>query len=149
MSEHNETAMTKECFTCNETDTAEQAAKLMSQHNIGFIPVVDSQRHVKGVVTDRDLTLRVIGARKNGETQLKSIMSTNPLLTVRPEDTLESTEQRMIEHHAGRALVTDREGRLLGVISRSNIANHESKTRTGEVLGALTRGHRSPAGSAQ
>jgi CBS domain-containing protein len=148
MSENSESAMTRECFTCTESETVQQAAQLMSQHNVGFIPVVDSQRHVKGVVTDRDLTLRVLSKGKGGDTLLKSVMSTNPLVTVRPEDSLQTAEERMIKNGSGRALVTDQQGRLMGVISRSNIASHESTQRTGEVLGALTRGRRQSARSA-
>lgn len=149
MSENSGSAMTRECYTCTESQTVQQAAQLMSQHNVGFIPVVDSQQHVKGVVTDRDLTLRVLSQGKGGDTPIKSVMSTNPLVTVRPEDSLGTAEERMIKHGAGRALVTDQQGRLMGVISRSNIASHESAQRTGEVLGSLTRGHRAKSGLAR
>ena len=105
MSERNENVMTRECHTCTETETAQQAAQLMSQHNIGFVPIVDGKKHVKGVVTDRDLALRVVSKGKQGSTSLKSIMSGSPLVTVRPDETLEATEQRMMESSIGRALL--------------------------------------------
>lgn len=149
MPERSEQAMTRQCFTCTETDSVQHAAQLMSKHNIGFLPVVNSTHHVKGVVTDRDLALRVLSKGKNGDTPLKSVMTSSQLVSVGPEETLQTAEERMIKHGTGRALVTDKEGRLLGVISRSNIANHESSQRTGEVLGALTRGHRQAAQSAR
>jgi CBS domain-containing protein len=148
MSERNESVMTRKCHTCTETETAQQAAQLMSKHNIGFIPILDNKKHVKGVITDRDLALRVVSEGKQGSTPLKSIMSTDPLVSVRPDETLEATEQRMMERGIGRALVTDKDGTLLGVITRSNIASHENSQRTGAVLGALTRGHRQATRSA-
>lgn len=138
-----ESVMSRNVQFCTENDQVSHAARLMRSRNIGLIPVVDAHQRVRGVVTDRDLALRVLAENKPANTQLKSVMSDGPLVTVSPEDSLLSAEEKMIKSGTGRILVTTSEGRLLGIISRSEIARSESRARAGEVLSKLTRGHRS------
>lgn len=149
MQETCEKVMSRNVSTCIETDTVEHAAKIMRERNIGVIPVVDSGQHLKGVVTDRDLTLRVLADRKPGNTPLKSVMTRGSLVTVSAFDPLMEAEEKMMQAQTGRAIVTDDSGRVLGVISRSEIARTEPKERAGEVLGSLTRGHRAKSGLAR
>lgn len=145
MPESCENVMTRNVQTCHETDPVSRAAQLMRECNIGMIPVVDSMQKLAGVVTDRDLTVRVIAENMAGNTPLKDVLTRAPLLTVHPQDTLECAEQKMMEAGKGRILVTDKEDRVVGVISRSEIARAEPASRAGEVLGSLTRSHRSGA----
>lgn len=142
-----EEVMTRNVQTCKETDPASRAALLMRENNIGLIPIVDASGRAKGVVTDRDLALRLIADKKSADTPLKDIMSKEPLLAVSPSDKLTAAEEKMMQSGKGRVLVTDSNGRVVGVISRSEIAHVEDPARTGEVLGSLTRSHRSGAGA--
>ena len=50
--------MTSNVVTVNESQTVKEAAALMSQYNIGAIPVVNSSGQITGMITDRDITLR-------------------------------------------------------------------------------------------
>jgi len=140
-----EEVMSRNVQTCKESDPASRAAQLMRDNNIGLIPIVDAGGRAKGVVTDRDLALRLIADRKNADTPLKEIMSKEPLLAVSPSDKLSEAEEKMMQSGKGRVLVTDSNGRVVGVISRSEIARNEDAARAGEVLGSLTRSHRARA----
>lgn len=142
-----EEVMTRNVRTCKESDPASRAAQLMRENNIGLIPIVDASGRAKGVVTDRDLTLRLIADNKSSDTPLKEIMSKEPLLAVSPSDKLSEAEEKMMQSGKGRVLVTDSNGRVVGVISRSEIAHAEDPARAGEVLGSLTRSHRSRTGA--
>jgi CBS domain-containing protein len=141
MNETCESVMSRNVSACSESDTVADAAQLMRERNIGMIPVIDINHQLKGVVTDRDLTLRVLAENKNAKTKLQDVMTSGNLVTVSPKDSLRTAEEKMIQHQTGRALVTDEHGRVVGVISRSEIARAEPPERAGHVLSSLTQGH--------
>src|SRR5581483_9589521 len=99
----------------------------------------DTAGAVLGVVTDRDLALRVLGERLPSDTPVLAIMTPGPFLSCRPDDSLQSLETRMAEAKRPRAVVVDPCGKLVGVISLSDIARVEtSLLHVGELLRAIT-----------
>lgn len=126
-------------YRCHEEDSVEACARLMREQNIGFIPVVDHGDRLVGVVTDRDLVLRVLAAGRPATTMLGEIATRAPLLVCAPEDDLRVVEQRMSSVKKGRVLVVDAERRCLGVISLSNVAQAEPDgKRVGALLNQVT-----------
>ncbi len=127
-------------FKCDEHTTVAQCAELMRDQALGFVPVLDSQHAVVGVVTDRDLTVRVLAESLPPSTPLSVVMTRGPFLTCLPDDELQELEARMAESKKARALVNEPDGSLLGIISLSDIAQREpSASRTGRLLRELTR----------
>ncbi|WP_341479409.1 CBS domain-containing protein [Clostridium gasigenes] len=69
--------MTKSVVTLNVGDTVEKAATLMKEHNVGSIPVCEGNT-IKGIITDRDITLKAVAVGKDSKTQtVNEIMTTN------------------------------------------------------------------------
>ena len=127
-------------FKCDENTTVSECALLMREEQLGFLPVLDTQANVIGVVTDRDLALRVVAEGRSFDTKVRDIMSTGPLLSCSPDDDLHELEQRMAQTKKARALVKAEDGSLLGIISLSDIAQRErSASRTGKLLKEVTR----------
>ena len=127
-------------FKCDEQMTVAQCAQLMRDEELGFMPVLDANRAVVGVVTDRDLAVRVLAQALPPTTKVSEVMTRGPFLTCLPEDDLHELEQRMAQSKKSRALVNEPDGSLRGVISLSDIAQQEpSATRTGRLLRELTR----------
>lgn len=127
-------------FKCDENTTVSDCAQLMRDEQLGFLPVLDAQSNVIGVVTDRDLAVRIVADKRPLDTRVKDIMSTGPFLTCTPEDDLHELEGRMAQTKKARALVKADDGALLGVISLSDIAQRErSASRTGKLLKEVTR----------
>ena len=84
--------MTHEPLACDPHMTADRAVKLMSDHNIGFLPVVKNIRgyiRLAGVVTDRDLCLRVLGADLQPHKAPIELCLTSDPIACKPTDTLE------------------------------------------------------------
>ncbi len=103
-------------------ETAAVAARRMRDSNIGFLAVCNTKGHVEGVLTDRDITIRVCAQDLSpSQTKVDRIMTTE-VVTCHPEDELAVAERRMSEHKKSRMLVVAEDGRLLGVISLSDIA---------------------------
>jgi len=127
-------------FKASLTSTVAECAQLMRDEELGFLPVLDERLHVVGVVTDRDLAIRVVAEQKPASTLVSEVMSRGPFLTCEPEDELEALEQHMAQEKKARALVKAPDGSLLGIISLSDIAQAErSEARTGRLLKEVTR----------
>lgn len=102
-------------------DTVQEAARLMREQNVGFIPICDDDKKVQGTITDRDLATRVLADARDPQTPLSDCMSTE-LVYCSPQDDVSRAQELMAKHRKSRMLVCDREGRVQGVISLSDIA---------------------------
>jgi CBS domain-containing protein len=130
-------AMTEAPQTLGPDMNAFDAAGLMRQYDVGFIPIVDREKFV-GVVTDRDLVLRVLAERQNAEgIRLGDILTRSPV-TVTPDTTLADARDLMAEHKVRRLPVV-KGGQLVGVISMGDIAVHDaSKRAVGDALSEVS-----------
>ena len=130
--------MKSEVARCTETLSVRECARMMRDKNIGFLPVVDAGEQVVGVVTDRDLALRVLAEDLPAATPVNRIM-TRDVRICGPDDDLETAEWKMASTLKSRLVVADEGGRCVGVISLSDVAQAESRDRAGGVLRAVTR----------
>jgi CBS domain-containing protein len=119
------------CLT--ERDTVHTAARSMADNNIGFMPVCDDDGKVVGTVTDRDLALRVLGANLTSATQVCDVM-TREVVSCDADDDLVDAEKRMAEHRKSRMLICDPDGKPIGVISLSDIAQFEKSARAADTM---------------
>jgi len=120
-----------------DEDTALTAARLMRDENIGFLPVCDRSGRVVGTVTDRDLTLRILAENFPAETRIVEVMSKH-VVACSPTDEIQKAEQLMGNHHKSRVVCTDADGHLLGVVSISDIAQHDDGWRVARTVRKVT-----------
>ncbi len=130
--------MKRNVITCSESDSVHWCAQLMRDWKIGFLPVLDRDKHVVGIVTDRDLAVRALAEGKPAFADCRSIMTRDPIVC-RPDDDLRLAEEKMAAARKSRIVVVDEKGSCLGVISLSDIAQAENQRRAGEVLREVTR----------
>jgi len=130
--------MKSDLARCTEPLSVQACAQMMRKGNIGFVPVVDADGRVVGVVTDRDLALRVLAEGLKPETPVGQVM-TRDVRICRADDDLRAAEWKMASTRKSRLVVADEEGRCVGVISLSDIAQADSRSRSGGVLRAVTR----------
>ena len=109
-----------------------------ARRQLGFLPVVDADKQVIGVITDRDLAIRVLADDLPGDTPVGQVM-TQDVRICRPDDELQAAEWKMSTTRKSRLVVADDEGRCLGVLSLSDVAQADSRSRAGGVLRAVTR----------
>jgi CBS domain-containing protein len=119
----------------------------MRDHNVGFLPVVDSAAVVKGTLTDRDITVRVTAdARPPDRLAVEAVMS-REVIACGPEDDIATAEQLMVQFQKSRVLVTDESNHLRGVISLSDIAKHDTQHRSSVTLRHIADREARPGGS--
>ena len=128
-----EEIMKKDVECVSPQDTAQAAAKRMRDENIGFLPVCDQSKKVQGTITDRDLTIRLLADGRPATTQVKDVM-TREVVAIRPQDDLRKAEELMSKNHKSRIMCVDEGGRLVGVISLSDIAQREEAGRAAQAL---------------
>ncbi|HEX6329830.1 MAG TPA: CBS domain-containing protein [Actinomycetota bacterium] len=110
------------------------AAGLMEQYDVGVIPLADEDGGLVGVVTDRDLVLRVIAKRRNPLEVTLGDVATTTLVTISPDMNVSEARDLMVEHRVRRLPVV-KDGRLVGIVSLGDIAvTDPSKRAVGEVL---------------
>jgi len=104
-------------------------ARRMKEMDVGIIPVVDSQenRKLRGVITDRDIAIRAVAEGKDGKAKVSECMTSN-VQTVNKNDPVGQVLQLMQRDQIRRVPVTDREGRLVGIIAQADLALEYSET---------------------
>jgi CBS domain-containing protein len=107
-------------------DTCRTAARKMRDENIGFLPVCDGAGRVLGTLTDRDIALRVVAEGNHFDLPVSDVMS-REVVACYPDDDLARAEQVMSASHKARLVVLDDAGRLIGVLSLSDVATHDAE----------------------
>jgi CBS domain-containing protein len=109
--------MTTRVHTCSIDDTLEHAARVMSEHGCGAVPVLDRKGHVIAMVTDRDVCLTVLACKKLLSDISVMTAASRRMHAVRTSDTLDVAHELMCKHHVRRLPVVDAEGNLIGIVS--------------------------------
>ncbi len=119
-------AMTPSPQTISSDMNAADAAGLMKSEDVGVLPVVDDGRLV-GLVTDRDLVIRVLAARRDPTEVRVGDIATTHTVTVEPDTSL-SEARGLMERHKVRRLPVLKGEELVGVLSLGDVAWHDDGT---------------------
>lgn len=130
-------AMTREVQTVTPESTVREAARLMADCDVGALPVSSGDRLV-GMVTDRDIAVRGIGAGKGADCTVGEVMS-HEVLYCTDEDDIADVCENMADIQVRRLPVVNGEKRLVGIISLADIANAAQATAAGSALEGITR----------
>jgi CBS domain-containing protein len=130
-------AMTSNPTTVEPSTTAQEAARKMKSEDIGSLPIVENDRLV-GVVTDRDLAIRVLAEGKGAETPVSQVASKD-VVTVDPQQSLDEAARLMAEHQVRRLPVCEEDGKLVGVLAQADVAQSGHDTLTGETVEKISQ----------
>ncbi|MBI4260889.1 MAG: CBS domain-containing protein [Actinobacteria bacterium] len=131
-------AMTESPQTATPGMTAADAAGLMKQLDVGVIPVAEDGG-LLGLVTDRDLALRVLAERRDPTQVTLGEIATRSPVTVTPDMRLAEARELMAEHRI-RRLPVMKGDELVGILSLGDVALHDASGRAvGEALEAVSR----------
>jgi CBS domain-containing protein len=128
-------AMTQEPRSIGASASVVEAARLMREQHIGSLPVTDDERLV-GMITDRDITTRVVAEGAVPEATSVGDVYSRDLISVEPDKDLDEALQLMASHQVRRLPVVE-SGRLVGMVAQADIALKENE-RTGELVGAIS-----------
>jgi CBS domain-containing protein len=125
-------AMTAQVVTAKPSDTVQRVAKIMLEVDTGAVPVFEDGR-VIGLVTDRDIVLRVaaVGGDMNGP--ISTVMSED-VQSCHEDDNLADAAAQMANHQLRRLVVTNEAGKLSGILSLGDIATDYGAKAVGKTL---------------
>jgi CBS domain-containing protein len=132
-----EELMTSEVEIAGIGQTVAEAARRMRDLNIGFLPVCDDAQQLIGVLTDRDIALRVVAEERRYDIAVEEVM-TEEVITCRPEEDIERAEELMRTNQKARLVCVDDTGHVAGVISLTDITQYEDETRAAAVVADVT-----------
>jgi len=119
--------MKKNVETCSVMDNLEVAAAKMWECDIGILPVLNSDGHVIGMLTDRDICMAAYTQHKSpAEIPVITAMAKEVFFT-EPGATIQEAELTMRDHQIRRLPVIDAEGRLVGIISLNDLAREAER----------------------
>lgn len=134
--------MTSEPACCLPSEPVQTAAQLMKSQDVGPIPIVDDDRSrtLIGIVTDRDLAIRVVAAGLNPRMTLVQEVMTSGAIACRQDDDVRNALRAMEEYQLRRIPVVDDSGRLVGIIAQADIATRINEPeKTAEVVEEISR----------
>jgi CBS domain-containing protein len=142
--------MSKTLSCCAATDTLQKAAQLMKEHDVGAIPVVNDcdQRKLLGIITDRDICMRVVAQGNLTSTAMVSEAMTSTPATCRPDESIEACESIMKRHQVRRIPVVDSSGVCVGLVSQADIAMRDTPEHIKDTLAAVSQRRAQPQGQA-
>ena len=119
-----QTLMNPSVVTIEPTASAALAARLLSRHNVGSLPVCGEDRRLRGMVTDRDIVLRCVAAEEDpAQTLVRDIM-TRGCASVSPHEDCRAATRLMAQQQVRRLPVVE-EGKLVGIISLADLARSQ------------------------
>ena len=115
--------MTRDPASVTPGTTIREAAQLMQREDTGIIPVVEEKgnRRLVGVVTDRDIAIRVVAEGRDGGTRVSDVMSASRLKTCTPNDDVNDAMEAMGTEQVRRIPIVDDRGTLVGILAQADI----------------------------
>jgi IMP dehydrogenase len=125
--------MTTNVETVSSNQSIKEAAAIMSQSNVGSIPVVDNGQ-LKGIITDRDITIRSTSEGRDSETPVSHVMTTN-LVSGHTSMTAAEAAKVMAQHQIRRLPIVEN-NQLVGIVALGDLATDQMSDEAAGV--ALT-----------
>lgn len=118
-------------------NTMQSAARAMADIDAGFLPVAQDDRLI-GIVTDRDIAIRGVAAGRPPETSIREVMSEEVRYCFADEDS-DTVLDNMSDIQVRRLPVVDREKKLVGIVSITDLASDGDGRHAGKALGDIAR----------
>src|SRR5215211_3559836 len=115
--------MTRNPSCAHPEDSVAHVARLMKEKDIGPVPIVQDKisKQLLGIVTDRDLAIKVVAAGRDPNTTTVRDVMTTDVVTCHENDEIEKALDAMSHHQLRRILVVDAENMLVGIIAQADV----------------------------
>lgn len=125
-----------ECI--GERQTVTEAARKLAELDVGGMPICGEDDRLKGMLTDRDIVVKVIAAGKDPGAITAGELSDQPeVVTIGADDSVNEALQTMTQHKVRRLPVIDGQ-RLIGVVSQADLAKEIDSEKVGELVEAIS-----------
>jgi CBS domain-containing protein len=134
--------MTENPVCCLPNEPVSAAARVMRREDVGAVPVINDEqkRQLIGIVTDRDLAIKVVAeSRDPNHTRVSDVMTTT-IIACSERDDLSSAITAMEDHQIRRLPVINEDGRIVGIISQADVATRlHVREKTAEMVEEISQ----------
>ena len=130
--------MSADAICCSPSTSLTEVAQMMVAQDCGEIPVCDEAGKPIGVVTDRDIVCRVVARNKNPGSLRASDCMSSPVVTIRPDASVEECAELMESYQIRRVPVVERNGSCCGMVAQADFATKASPETSIEVVAAVS-----------
>ena len=132
--------MTQGVECVGENETVADAAKKLAELNVGSMPICGEDDRLKGMITDRDIVVKVLAAGKDpASTQVIDLTKDQgELVTIGADDPVEEIARTMSEHQVRRLPVIDGH-KLVGMVAQADLARTGKDEKTGDTVESISR----------
>lgn len=116
--------MTRGVVKVHPWDTVERAARLMGECDCGVLPVATEQGRLVGMVTDRDIAVRIAGRGADARRARVDECMTDEAFACHADDSIINCMRTMSRHQVRRVPIVDDRERVIGIVSQSDLARH-------------------------
>ncbi|HEX6021308.1 MAG TPA: CBS domain-containing protein [Solirubrobacter sp.] len=124
-----------ECI--GENDTVADAARRLAELNIGAMPICGEDNRLKGMLTDRDIVVKVVAQGKDVNSTRAGELGEGKPVTIGADDSVEEALRTMAEHQVRRLPVIDGH-ELVGIVSQADVARNVDEEKVGDLVEAIS-----------
>jgi CBS domain-containing protein len=131
--------MTEDCECIGENESVLDAAKRLAELDIGSMPICGDDDRLKGMITDRDIVVKVLAQDKDPAQVRTGELGAGDAktVTIGADDSIDEALRTMIDHKVRRLPVIDGT-RLVGIISQADVATNVDEDRVGDLVEAIS-----------
>ena len=130
-------AMTANPRTVRREATVREAAMLMAEQDVGALPVVDSDQILVGIITDRDIALRVVAADRDPRSTRVSDIATTSVSPAYPDEPLSEAVDQMVYRQVRRLPVIEND-RVVGMLAQADVVHDIGDRKAGKLVEAIS-----------
>jgi len=124
-----------ECI--GENDTVLDAAKRLAELNVGAMPICGEDNRLKGMLTDRDIVVKVLAQGKDPASTKAGELGEGKPVTIGADDSVEEALHTMADHQVRRLPVIDGHD-LIGIVSQADLARSVDERKVGDLVEAIS-----------
>ncbi len=129
--------MTGDAQCIGEHDSVLDAARRLSELDVGAMPICGDDQRLKGMVTDRDIVVKVLAEGRDPSSMEAGELGEGKPVTIGADDSVEEACRTMKEHKVRRLPVID-DHQLVGIVSQADLARSIDETQVGDLVEAIS-----------
>ena len=129
--------MTEDCQCVGEHDSVRDAARRLAELSVGAMPICGDDDRLKGMITDRDITVKVVAQGKDPAVTEAGELADGTLVWIAADGDVDEALRLMAEHDIRRLPVME-DHRLVGIISQGDIARRTSAAEAGALVESIS-----------
>ena len=130
--------MSPDCTCVGENDTVLEAAEKLAQLDVGAMPICGEDDRLKGMITDRDIVVKILAEGKDpSSTPVSELATQDEVVTIGADDPIDEALRTMASHKVRRLPVIDGH-ELVGIVSQADIATNIDEEKVGDLVEAIS-----------